>query len=164
MLLERTSFTLVGAGAIAGTSKNTLSEDAKLKTALSHLLQLGTLAGQNPQELPLVFLRLHNCQCPEAPRNSQVSDLPLRCGKLFLTSKTSCDCCSTPAMELQQDDTKQSTTTSTRTFVVYKENDAWKGNPKNDPQPTGYYTGILQKWIFEPVSYLWSKAIAHITN
>lgn len=173
------------------------SEDAKLETALSHLVQLGTLARQHPQELPLVPVRLHllfrsiegiyaciNPQCPEAPRHPQVSDRPLRYGKLFLTSKTSCDCCGAPVVELAscrkcgqaygliylkdnkqlqllpysleavensnsiyiltsgpldsitddegddselEDDTKQSTTTRTGTFIIYKENDIWKG-------------------------------------
>lgn len=88
-------------------------EDKKLEIALSHLLQLGTLARRSPDELPLLPVRLHllfrsieglyaciNPQCPEAFHDPNFSDRPLRYGKLYLSSKTTCDCCGAPVIEL----------------------------------------------------------------
>ncbi len=88
-------------------------EDAKLETALSHLVQLGTLARRSPDELPLIPVRLHllfrsieglyaciNPQCPEAFHHPDFPDRPLRYGKLYLSSKTDCDCCGAPVIEL----------------------------------------------------------------
>lgn len=88
-------------------------EDEKLETALSHLVQLGTLARRSPDELPLLPVRLHllfrsieglyaciNPQCPEAFHHPDFSDRPLRYGKLYLSSKTDCDCCGAPVIEL----------------------------------------------------------------
>ena len=88
-------------------------EDKKLETALSHLVQLGTLARKSPDELPLLPVRLHllfrsieglyaciNPQCPEAFRHPDFPDRPRRYGKLYLSSKTVCDCCGAPVIEL----------------------------------------------------------------
>ncbi|MDV2996630.1 MAG: ATP-dependent RNA helicase DbpA [Chroococcidiopsis sp. SAG 2025] len=88
-------------------------EDAKLETALSHLVQLGTLARRNPDELPLLPVRLHllfrsieglyaciNPSCQEATLDPGLSNRPNRYGKLYLSSKTDCDCCGAPVIEL----------------------------------------------------------------
>jgi len=88
-------------------------EDEKLETALSHLVQLGTLARRSPDELPLLPVRLHllfrsieglyaciNPQCPKALHHTDFPDRPLRYGKLYLSSKTDCDCCDAPVIEL----------------------------------------------------------------
>ncbi|MGP1383494.1 MAG: Zn-binding domain-containing protein [Thainema sp.] len=88
-------------------------EDEKLETALSHLVQLGTLARQSRDELPLLPVRLHllfrsieglyaciNSQCPEACHHPDFPDRLHRYGKLYLSNKTDCDCCGAPVIEL----------------------------------------------------------------
>jgi len=88
-------------------------EEAKLEIALSHLVQLGTLARQNPDDLPLLPVRLHllfrsleglyacvNAQCPEALVDVTHSERPNHYGKLYLNSKTRCECCKAPVIEL----------------------------------------------------------------
>ncbi len=87
--------------------------DQKLETALSHLVQLGTLARRSSDELPLLPVRLHllfrsieglyaciNPECPDAFRHPDFPDRPLRYGKLYLSSKTKCGCCGAPVIEL----------------------------------------------------------------
>jgi ATP-dependent helicase YprA (DUF1998 family) len=90
-----------------------LPEEAhKLEIALSHLVQLGTLARQNPEDLPLLPVRLHllfrsieglyvciNPNCPEAVVDPD-TERAKRYGKLYLNSKASCDCCEAPVIEL----------------------------------------------------------------
>jgi ATP-dependent helicase YprA (DUF1998 family) len=94
-------------------------EDAKLEIALSHLVQLGTLARRRDpdelplHELPLLPVRLHllfrsieglyacvNANCSEAPHNPDFVDRPKHYGRLYLNSKTDCDCCGAPVIEL----------------------------------------------------------------
>jgi len=90
-----------------------LPEEAnQLEIALSHLVQLGTLARQNPDDLPLLPVRLHllfrsieglyaciNPNCPGAVVNPN-AEHPKRYGKLYLNSKASCECCQAPVIEL----------------------------------------------------------------
>ncbi|WP_199321862.1 Zn-binding domain-containing protein [Leptolyngbya sp. FACHB-321] len=88
-------------------------EEAKLEIALSNLVQLGTLARQNPDDLPLLPVRLHllfrsieglyacvNAQCPETSVDPNHPERPKRYGKLYLNSKTRCECCAGPVIEL----------------------------------------------------------------
>lgn len=86
---------------------------ADLEMALARLVQLGTLAKRNPDELPLAPVRLHllfrsieglygcvNPDCEEAPTHPQFVEKERRYGKLFLSSKTQCDCCGSAVIEL----------------------------------------------------------------
>ncbi len=88
-------------------------EEAKAEQALAHLVQLGTLARLNPEDLPLLPVRLHllfrsieglhaciNSDCPSAVTDEQFKDRPRRYGKLFLSSKAECDACQAPVLEL----------------------------------------------------------------
>ena len=88
-------------------------EETKLEIALSNLVQLGTLARQNPDDLPLLPVRLHllfrsieglyaciNPNCNEAAVDPNHPERPNRYGKLYLNSRTSCDCCAAPVIEL----------------------------------------------------------------
>jgi len=87
-------------------------DDTDAKLALAHLLQLGTLARNNSDDLPLLPVRLHllfrsleglyaciNPECPGAVRDPNCSQLP-RYGRLYLNSKTTCDDCHSPVLEL----------------------------------------------------------------
>lgn len=87
-------------------------DDTDAKPALAHLLQLGTLARENPESLPLLPVRLHllfrslegvyvciNPNCSGAVKDPVSSDL-LRYGRLYLNEKTTCDDCSSPVLEL----------------------------------------------------------------
>ncbi|MDG2992008.1 DEAD/DEAH box helicase [Candidatus Synechococcus calcipolaris G9] len=88
-------------------------EEAKLEIALSNLVQLSTLARQNPDDLPLLPVRLHllfrsieglyacvNPNCPEASVDPNHPERPKRYGKLYLNSKTHCERCAAPVLEL----------------------------------------------------------------
>lgn len=94
-----------------------IEEEQKLERALSHLVQLGTLARAHPDELPLLPVRLHllfrsieglyacvNPHCSEAAIAPTLGPLakgqPNRYGKLYLNSKSSCECCASPVIEL----------------------------------------------------------------
>ncbi len=88
-------------------------EDRKVEPALAHLVQLGTLARLNSEDLPLLPVRLHllfrsleglyacvNPICPDAAVDTRFSDHPNRYGKLYLTGKAKCDACPAPVLEL----------------------------------------------------------------
>jgi ATP-dependent helicase YprA (DUF1998 family) len=88
-------------------------EMPKLAIALSHLVQLGTLARANPEDLPLLPVRLHllfrsieglyacvNTDCAEAPIDPAHVDRAQQYGKIYLSSKAQCDCCNAPVIEL----------------------------------------------------------------
>lgn len=88
-------------------------EKQKLEIALSHLVQLGTLARKTSDELPLLPVRLHllfrsidglyaciNPNCEEAASSPEHRDVSHRYGKLYLNSKAKCDCCDSPVIEL----------------------------------------------------------------
>lgn len=88
-------------------------EETRVEQAMSHLVQLGTLARLDPEDLPLLPVRLHllfrsveglhaciNPDCPGAVTDEQFKDRPRRYGKLFLSSKTECDACHAPVLEL----------------------------------------------------------------
>jgi ATP-dependent helicase YprA (DUF1998 family) len=84
----------------------------QLKQALANLIQLGTLARENGNDLPLLPVRLHllfrsieglfACVNPECsgkecdPHNSN----PNRYGRLYLSEKTKCEDCQSPVIEL----------------------------------------------------------------
>ncbi|WP_236739162.1 DEAD/DEAH box helicase [[Phormidium ambiguum] IAM M-71] len=87
--------------------------DSDAKQALAHLLQLGTLARENPDDLPLLPVRLHllfrsleglyaciNPKCSGAVRDPNYSEYPLRYGRLYLNEKITCDDCDSPVLEL----------------------------------------------------------------
>lgn len=89
-------------------------DDTDAKLALAHLLQLGTLARENPEDLPLLPVRLHllfrsleglyaciNSDCPGAACNPNYPDQPRRrYGRLYLNEKMTCDDCNSPVLEL----------------------------------------------------------------
>ncbi len=88
-------------------------DEARVELALAHLVQLGTLARLNPEDLPLLPVRLHllfrsveglhaciNSDCPGAATDERFKERPRRYGKLFLSSKTGCDVCQSPVLEL----------------------------------------------------------------
>ena len=90
-----------------------IEEAQKLEIALSHLIQLGTLARRSEEELPLLPVRLHllfrsieglhaciNPSCKEAASALGHKDRPHRYGKLYLNSRIKCDCCNSPVVEL----------------------------------------------------------------
>lgn len=86
--------------------------DTDAKLALAHLLQLGTLARENTESLPLLPVRLHllfrsleglyaciNHKCPGAVRDPSHSE-EVRYGHLYLNAKTTCEDCKSPVLEL----------------------------------------------------------------
>jgi ATP-dependent helicase YprA (DUF1998 family)/rubrerythrin len=88
-------------------------DEARVELALAHLVQLGTLARLNPEDLPLLPVRLHllfrsveglhaciNPDCRGAVTDERFREQPRRYGKLFLSSKTECDACHSPVLEL----------------------------------------------------------------
>ncbi len=88
-------------------------DDTDAKLALAHLLQLGTLARENPEDLPLLPVRLHllfrsleglyaciNPDCLGAACNPNYLDQPRRYGRLYLNEKIICDDCNSPVLEL----------------------------------------------------------------
>ncbi|KAB8313912.1 DEAD/DEAH box helicase [Tolypothrix campylonemoides VB511288] len=87
-------------------------DDTDAKLALAHLLQLGTLARENPEDLPLLPVRIHllfrsleglyaciNPECPAIVRAPNSSQEP-RYGCLYLNEKIICDECDSPVLEL----------------------------------------------------------------
>ncbi len=88
-------------------------DDTDAKLALAYLLQLGSLARENPEDLPLLPVRLHllfrsleglyaciNPDCSGAVRDPNHSERPLQYGRLYLNEKTTCDSCAFPVLEL----------------------------------------------------------------
>lgn len=90
-------------------------DDTDAKLALARLLQLGTLARENPDDLPLLPVRLHllfrslegfyaciNPNCPGAVRDPNYPDKQPRYGQVYLTEKTTCECenCQSPVLEI----------------------------------------------------------------
>ena len=88
-------------------------DDTDAKLALAYLLQLGSLARENPEDLPLLPVRLHllfrsleglyaciNPDCSGAVRDPNHSERPLQYGRLYLNEKTTCDSRASPVMEL----------------------------------------------------------------
>lgn len=89
-----------------------LEEQKNLQRALAHLIQLGTLARENPEDLPLLPVRLHllfrsieglyacvnpHCQLPDA----EVTPAPnRRYGRLYLSERKTCEDCNAPVLEL----------------------------------------------------------------
>ncbi|MCS7291912.1 MAG: DEAD/DEAH box helicase [Gloeomargarita sp. SKYBB_i_bin120] len=86
----------------------TEQEKQKLEQALAHLLQLGTLARESPESLPLLPVRLHLlfrsmegayvCVNPKCPGTEGLPNQ--RYGKLYLSQKKICDYCKSPVLEL----------------------------------------------------------------
>lgn len=89
-----------------------IQEKNRLYQALSNLIQLGTRARLASDELPLVPVRLHllfrsieglyaciNPECPDRCHDPS-SDQPLMYGRLYLNSKSECESCSAPVLEL----------------------------------------------------------------
>jgi ATP-dependent helicase YprA (DUF1998 family) len=89
-----------------------VEEKNRLYQALSNLIQLGTRARFASDELPLVPVRLHllfrsiegvyaciNPECPDCCRDPS-SDQPTMYGRLYLNSKSECESCSAPVLEL----------------------------------------------------------------
>lgn len=88
-----------------------IEQDAK--PALAHLLQLGTLARENDNDLPLLPVRLHllfrslegvyaciNSNCPDAESDPDYSERARKYGSLYLTEKKICESCDSPVLEL----------------------------------------------------------------
>ena len=88
-------------------------DDTDAKIALARLLQLGTLARENPDDLPLLPVRLHllfrsleglyaciNPKCSGAERNPNYPNSEPRYGRLYLNEKKTCECCASPVLEL----------------------------------------------------------------
>ncbi|MBC1212935.1 DEAD/DEAH box helicase [Trichormus variabilis ARAD] len=88
-------------------------DDTETKFALAHLLQLGTLARENSESLPLLPVRIHllfrslegmyaciNPQCPGGVCDPNYEDKPRRYGRLYLNEKRTCDDCNSPVLEL----------------------------------------------------------------
>ncbi|MEQ8996550.1 MAG: DEAD/DEAH box helicase [Coleofasciculus sp. B1-GNL1-01] len=86
-----------------------------LERALAYLVQLGTLARQHLDDLPLLPVRLHllfrsieglyactNPQCPGAVRHPNYAGRPHRYGQLYLSEKSTCEheTCQSPVLEL----------------------------------------------------------------
>jgi ATP-dependent helicase YprA (DUF1998 family) len=82
-----------------------IPRDEELQAALAHLVQLGTLARENPNDLPLLPIRLHllfrsiegiyacvNPNCCDG-KNRQY-------GRLYLSEKETCDDCGSPVLAL----------------------------------------------------------------
>jgi hypothetical protein len=89
-----------------------VEEKNRLYQALSNLIQLGTRARFASDELPLVPVRLHllfrsiegvyaciNPECPDCCQDPS-SDQPTMYGRLYLNSKSECESCSAPVLEL----------------------------------------------------------------
>jgi ATP-dependent helicase YprA (DUF1998 family) len=88
-------------------------DDTDAEVALAHLLQIGTLARANPDDLPLLSVRLHllfrsleglyaciNPKCSGAAHDPIYSDREVRYGQLYLNEKKTCECCGSPVLEL----------------------------------------------------------------
>lgn len=88
-------------------------DDREAQTALSHLLQLGTMARYRADDLPLLPVRIHllfrsleglyacvNPNCCGGIIDPEYADKPRRYGRLYLNEKKVCDDCSSPVLEL----------------------------------------------------------------
>lgn len=88
-------------------------DDTDAKQALAHLLQLGTLARENDDDLPLLPVRLHllfrslegvyacvNPNCSGAESDPDYSNRTRKYGRLYLNEKKTCDDCQSPVLEL----------------------------------------------------------------
>ena len=88
-------------------------DDTDAKPALAHLLQLGTLARENKDDLPLLPVRLHllfrslegvyacvNPNCSGAESDPNYRDRARKYGRLYLNEKKTCDDCNSPVLEL----------------------------------------------------------------
>jgi ATP-dependent helicase YprA (DUF1998 family)/rubrerythrin len=88
-------------------------DDRDAKVSLAHLLQIGTLARENPDDLPLLPVRLHllfrsleglyaciNPKCSGAAHDPNYPDIEARYGQLYLNEKKTCECCDSPVLEL----------------------------------------------------------------
>ncbi|MDV3002037.1 MAG: hypothetical protein N5P05_003643 [Chroococcopsis gigantea SAG 12.99] len=89
------------------------ADEHKLEVALSHLVQLGSLARLDREDLPLLPVRLHllfrsmegvyaciNPDCEGRAVDPAHGAHQTRYGKLFLNSQESCDCCGSAVLEL----------------------------------------------------------------
>ncbi|BAY95857.1 MULTISPECIES: DEAD/DEAH box helicase [unclassified Tolypothrix] len=87
--------------------------DTDAKIAFARLLQLGTLARENPEYLPLLPVRLHllfrslegiyaciNHECSSALSDPNYPEKTLKYGRLYLNEKMTCDDCGSPVLEL----------------------------------------------------------------
>lgn len=87
--------------------------DTEAKIAFSRLLQLSTLARENPEDLPLIPVRLHllfrslsgvyaciNHKCPGAVHDENYPQDLVKYGRLYLNEKMTCDDCGSPVLEL----------------------------------------------------------------
>ena len=87
--------------------------DTDAKSALAHLLQLGTLARENKDDLPLLPVRLHllfrslegvyacvNPNCSGAESDPNYPDRDRRYGRLYLNEKKICEDCNSHVLEL----------------------------------------------------------------
>ena len=83
------------------------------KPALAHLLQLGTLARENDDDLPLLPVKLHllfrslegvyacvNPNCSGGELDPNYPDLARKYGRLYLSEKKTCESCYSPVLEL----------------------------------------------------------------
>ncbi len=88
-------------------------DDIDAKSALAHLLQLGTLARENKDDLPLLPVRLHllfrslegvyayiNPNCGGAESDPNYPDKDRKYGRLYLNEKKTCKDCNSPVLEL----------------------------------------------------------------
>ncbi|MBU7584145.1 MAG: DEAD/DEAH box helicase [Nostoc sp. TH1S01] len=88
-------------------------DNTETKFALAHLLQLGSLARENYDNLPLLPVRIHllfrsleglyaciNPKCSGGVNHPNHEDKPRRYGRLYLNEKTTCDDCDSPVLEL----------------------------------------------------------------
>ena len=88
-------------------------DDKEAQTALARLLQLGTMARQRDDDLPLLPVKIHllfrsleglyacvNPQCCGAETDPEYADKPRRYGRLYLNEKKNCEDCSSPVLEL----------------------------------------------------------------
>ena len=87
--------------------------DTDAKSALGHLLQLGTLARENEDDLPLLPVRLHllfrslegvyacvNPNCSGGELDPNYPDRARKYGRLYLNEKKTCESCDSPVLEL----------------------------------------------------------------
>lgn len=82
-----------------------IPDDEELQLALAHLVQLGTLARENPNDLPLLPLRLHllfrsleglyACVNPNCCNGEN-----RQYGRLYLSERQTCEICESPVLEL----------------------------------------------------------------
>lgn len=88
-------------------------DDTDAKFALAHLLQLGALARENPNDLPLLPVRLHllfrsldglyaciNSKCSGVVLHPDHCERKPRYGRIYLNEKKICECCASPVLEL----------------------------------------------------------------